>query len=98
MPLSEDEQHVLEEIEHTLSLDSPRLVSSLRSARPRRWWSLGGQFLGDLSLLLTGVAVLLIGVRANSGVGIAVGVIGYALVVLSVHTMVSTVRRRHGTR
>jgi hypothetical protein len=98
MPLSEDEQHALNEIEHTLSLDSPRLASSLRAARPRHWWSLGGQLLADLSLLLTGLAVVLIGVHANSGVGIAVGLIGYALVVVSVHAMVSTARRRPDAR
>ena len=98
MPLSEDEQHVLDEIEHTLSLDSPRLASSLRAARPRHWRSLGGQLLADLSLLLTGLAVVLIGVHANSGVGIAVGLIGYTLVVVSVHGMASTLRRRSGSR
>ena len=93
-----DEQHVLDEIEHTLSLDSPRLASSLRAARPRHWWSLSGQLLADLSLLLTGLAVMLIGVHANSGVGIAVGVIGYVVVVVSVQEMVSTLRRKRVAR
>jgi hypothetical protein len=92
MPLSDDEQRVLDEIEFTLSLDSPRLASSLRTARPRS--PLAGQVAVDLSLVLTGLIVLLIGVHANNGIGVALGVIGYAFVVGSVHAMISMLRRR----
>jgi hypothetical protein len=98
MALSEHEQRVLEEIEYALSVDSHRLASSLGAARPHDGWSTrsspGGQLLVDLSLLLTGLTVLLIGVHANSGVGIAVGLIGYAVTALSVQATLSTLRRK----
>lgn len=94
MALSEDEQRVLDEIELTLSLDSPRLAWSLRTARRRPLP--GGQVSVDLSLLLTGLAVLLLGVHANSGIGVALGVIGCAFVVGAAHAMVSTLRRKSG--
>jgi hypothetical protein len=100
MALSEYEQRVLDEIEHTLRQDGPQLDSSPSAARQHYRWtpfsSLGGQLLADLSLLLTGLTVLLIGVHANSTVGIAVGLIGSGLVVVSVHATLTAVRRtRH---
>jgi hypothetical protein len=98
MALSEYEQRVLEEIEHTLRQDSPRLDSSLRTARRQRRWptysSRGGQLLARVSLILTGLTVLLIGVHANSGIGIALGLIGAALVVVSADATLSALHRR----
>jgi hypothetical protein len=98
MALSEYEQRVLDEIEHTLRHDSPRLDSSLREERRHHRWtmysSVGGQVLADLGLLLTGLTVLLIGVHANSGVGIVVGLTGSALIVVSVGAGLTALRRR----
>jgi Protein of unknown function (DUF3040) len=102
MSLSDEEQRALDEIEHTLNLDSSSLMSSLRGARTHDGWTTGsasgGQLLADVSLLLTGLTVLLIGVHANSGVGTAVGVIGYVVVVVSVRAMLSTLRRKRVAR
>lgn len=98
MALSEYERRVLDEIEDTLRRDSPRLDSSLRTARRHRRWptysSPGGQLLASVSLVLTGLTVLLIGVHDNSGVGIALGLIGAALVVMSVDAALSALHRR----
>jgi len=96
--LSEYEQHVLDEIEHTLRHDAPRLNSSLHTARLQCRWTTHsspcGRLLADLSLPLTGLTMLLIGVHANSGIGIALGLIGAALVVVSVDATLSALRRR----
>lgn len=97
MALSEYEQRVLDEIEHTLRHDSPQPNSSLRTARRQRQWtthsSPRGRLLADMSMV-TGLTMLLIGVHANGGVGVALGLIGAALVVVSVDATLSASRRR----
>jgi len=47
-----------------------------------------------VSLILTGLTVLLIGAHANRGIGIALGLIGAALVVVSADATLSALHRR----
>lgn len=90
MSLSEYEQRVLDEIEQVLSLDQPRLASLLRSPHAPR----GRGLMAGLSLLWTGLAVVLLGVRANGGIGVALSVVGYLLIAASVGPAMTALRRR----
>jgi hypothetical protein len=90
MSLSEYEQRVLDEIEQILSLDQPRLASLLRSPHAPR----GRGLMAGLSLLWTGLAVVLLGVRADGGIGVALSVVGYLLIAASVGPAMTALRRR----
>ncbi len=78
MPLSEHEQRLLNEIEQALYAEDPKFVSSVRAARPRNRVRL----LLALSALgvIAGLAVVLVGLTANL---IALGVVGFVLIVAS---------------
>jgi Protein of unknown function (DUF3040) len=105
MTLSEHEKRVLAEIEHTLSSESPKLASSLRSASSSRRWSRSRLawprgWAGGVSVrvggLLLGLALVLLGVQADSGIDTAGAVIGYALIVVCVSATFTALRRgRH---
>jgi len=97
MPLSDDEQRRLDEIEHALHAQDPDLAALGRAPVVNRRWLLGGV------LFALGAVVLVVGlvVTAESlPVGIAVAVVGallmggaVAIVALSRATVVSL--RRH---
>jgi hypothetical protein len=79
MPLSEREQRLLQEIEQALSTEDPRFVASVRSATPRR----GTRTVGVLCVVgvVVGLAVVLAGLASGGGLGTAVGVLGFVLIV-----------------
>ena len=94
MPLSDHEQRLLDEIEHTLRLDDPALASSLRSARPvmrtRTFLLLA------IAGLIAGIVSLAVGLRLHGLPGPILGCVGFALIVASVDLGVRVVTRvRH---
>jgi hypothetical protein len=96
MPLSEREQRLLQEIEHALSAEDPRLVVSVSSARPRR----GTRTVAVLCVVgvLIGLVVVLAGLASGGGLGTAVGVLGFVLIVGSCLGAVVAVRGRKKPR
>jgi hypothetical protein len=96
IPLAEREQRLLQEIEHALSAEDPRFVASVRSARPRR----GTRTVGVLCVVgvLVGLAVVLAGLASGGGLGTAVGVLGFVLIVGSCLAAVIAVRGRKKPR
>lgn len=85
MPLSEHEQRLLEEMEKQLHAD-PQFADSLRQAESAGRYSTRNIALG-LLIAVVGLAVVLVGISLNSipGVGIAVGVGGFALMCLGMY-------------
>lgn len=75
MPLSEQEQKLLEQMEQALYADDPKFASNLRSAGTGA--ARNRAALGVLAVL-AGLGLLLIGV----GVGPAVGVAGFAIMLI----------------
>jgi len=81
MPLSDREQEMLDQIEQALYAEDPKFAATVRSAqrsRGRRWFALCvlGVFVG-LATVLAGLAM------KGTGVGIALGVVGFLLIVAS---------------
>lgn len=89
MPLSEEEQRLLEQLEQALAAEDPRLASTLRGsklrARARRI-----VILASLGFVV-GVAVLMTGVIAAST---PLGVVGFALMVAGAYFFLTTWRSR----
>ncbi|WP_370619201.1 DUF3040 domain-containing protein [Mumia sp. Pv 4-285] len=89
MPLSEEEQRLLEQLEQALAAEDPRLASTLRGsklrARARRIIVLACVgFAAGLALLMTGV------ITAST----PVGVVGFALMVAGSYFFLTTWRSR----
>ena len=78
MALSEHEQRLLDQIEQALYAEDPKFAANVRSVRRRtlrrRWMPIS--ILG----VLAGLAVVLVGLTAKQ---IAVGVVGFVLIVAS---------------
>jgi hypothetical protein len=87
MPLSEHEQRLLNEIEQALYAEDPKFASSVRSARPRN----RARTMLVLSVIgvLVGLSVVLVGLTANL---IAIGVLGFVLIVGSCVLAVTALR------
>jgi hypothetical protein len=96
MPLSEHENHLLQDIERSLSLQDPDLASRLRSGRSVR--GLRRSWVALSAVALLGLVLTVIGVGLKNAVGIVVAVLGYVLLVLSVNDMAGTVQRRRAAR
>jgi hypothetical protein len=96
MPLSEREQRLLQEIEQALSTEDPRFLASVRWVRPRG----RGRTVGVLSVVgvVLGLAVLFAGLGVGGGLGTAVGVLGFVLIVGTCLGGVIAVRGRKKTR
>ncbi|ROS77200.1 DUF3040 domain-containing protein [Cellulomonas sp. PhB143] len=93
MPLSEYEQRVLEQMERALTSDDPRLATTLQTAERRsalRWLVAGCGVVGGLLLLVVGVTV-------GDGIGIAIGVVGFAIMFAGVAFALARPRRRGGS-
>jgi hypothetical protein len=85
----------LSEIEHALSTEDPRFVASVRWIRPR-----GRTRSGVLSVVgvIVGLVVVFAGLASGGGLGTAVGVLGFVLIVGSCLGGVVAVRGRKKTR
>ncbi len=86
MPLSEYEQRVLEQMERQLSSDDPKLVQALQGGTSslRRWLLAGLGALIGLGVLVTG---------AVTGI-VAVGVLGFVLMLAAAMYAITPPRRR----
>jgi len=87
MALSEHEQRLLDEIEQALYAEDPKFASSVRSARPR------SRARTQLALAVVGVvaglAVVIVGLAAKV---VALGVVGFVLIVGSCAVAVTALR------
>lgn len=77
MPLSDHEQHLLEQMEKALYAEDPKFATSLRSANTRA--SRGRAALGVLGVLV-GMGMILAGVATTV---IALGIVGFAVMLVS---------------
>ena len=84
MPLSEHEQRVLEQMELALSVEDPKLVSTLAGARP-------GQLVRSRLALAVGLVILGIGTLLGGLIAklTFVGVIGFALALAGIYLAIS---------
>lgn len=91
MPLSDHEQRLLDEIEHTLRIDDPALASSLRSARPivrtRTFLLL------SITGLIAGLVLVAVGLRVHGVASPVLGGAGFVLIVAAVDLGQRVVRR-----
>lgn len=94
MPLSEDEQRILREMEQKLSAQDPRSARRLQETTLPRY--LRRQLLWGLAGFAVGLVVLLAGFASSW----EVGVVGFLLMTLSAVVVVHNGRRmgRHGLR
>jgi hypothetical protein len=90
VPLSEHEQRLLDQIEQALYAEDPKFAASVRSVRRRR--SFGRRWI-PISIVgvLAGLAVVLVGLSAKQ---IAVGVIGFVLILASCAYAASMIGRK----
>jgi hypothetical protein len=84
MPLSEHEQRVLEQMELALSVEDPKLVSTLAGAGP-------GQLVRSRLALAVGLVILGIGTLLGGLIAklTFVGVIGFALALAGIYLAIS---------
>jgi hypothetical protein len=89
VPLSEHEQRLLDQIEQALYAEDPKFAANVRSARRR---TLGRRWIPIAILgVLAGLAVVLVGLVAKL---IAVGVVGFVLILASCAYAASMLGRR----
>ncbi|MFN8076325.1 MAG: DUF3040 domain-containing protein [Kineosporiaceae bacterium] len=91
MPLSENEQRLLEQMERALSAEDPKFASAMRGGAraigARRRLLLGG--LG----VCAGLVVLLVGVTRGGTPGVVFGVVGFVLMLAGTAYAASSQRR-----
>jgi uncharacterized membrane protein len=90
MPLSDEEQRLLDQIEQELAVVSQPAAAVGVVERVLQSW------LAAIVELIFGVSLLWFGLRASVGFGTVEGVAGYVLIVAAVHTgyLAVDVRRR----
>lgn len=93
MPLSEHEQHMLDQIERALYADDPKFASTVRASDPRnrarrRLWQAAALFVVGISLLFAGVIV--------QQAFIAVGVAGFLIMFGSAVLAATSWKRMNG--
>jgi hypothetical protein len=87
VPLSEHEQRLLEQMERALYAEDPKFASSLRSAGPRP--GVRRRTVTGVLAALAGVAVLVTGAATSL---VAVGVLGFVLMLVGTFLVVSALR------
>ena len=92
MPLSEREQHELEQIERALRTSDPRFADTVRAADPRVHYK--RRIIGAALGFLIGVGLLLAGVVANV---IPIAVAGFVVMLACSLWAVTSYRRMTGT-
>jgi hypothetical protein len=94
MPLSQEEQRTLDEIERALRADDPKFAADgslerLERERQHHVFTAGAAFLLAMVLLVVG----LIASQIQLGVGVTIGVIGFVAMVGSIQWLLLKVRR-----
>lgn len=92
MPLSEHERRALEDLERTLIQDDPDLVAALRGNAAKKP-SLVERFM-DVVKVLAGLGALVAGVALQSTI---VGVAGFVVMLVGVHSIVKRRERQRDT-
>jgi hypothetical protein len=87
VPLSEHEQRLLEQMERALYAEDPKFASSLRSAGPRP--GMRRRTAVGVLAALAGVAALVTGAATSV---VAVGVLGFVLMLVGTFLVVSALR------
>jgi hypothetical protein len=95
MPLSENEQRLLEQIERALVEDDPKFASTVRSTNPRTY--LLRRVRRSAVLFVLGLAVLVVGVVLNRvPLTVALGILGFLLMLFAALRSASDLRRISG--
>ncbi|WP_018634998.1 DUF3040 domain-containing protein [Parafrankia elaeagni] len=95
MPLSENEQRLLEQIERALVEDDPKFASTVRSTNPRTYLLRRVRRSGGLFLL--GLVVLVVGVVINQGpLTVALGILGFVTMLFAALRGAADLRRMSG--
>ncbi|SBW25860.1 DUF3040 domain-containing protein [Protofrankia symbiont of Coriaria ruscifolia] len=95
MPLSENEQRLLDQIERALVEDDPKFASAVRSTNPRTY--LLRRVRRSLLLFVAGLVVLLVGVVLNrTPLIVVLGVLGFATMLFAASRGAADLRRISG--
>ncbi|KLL10564.1 DUF3040 domain-containing protein [Protofrankia coriariae] len=95
MPLSENEQRLLDQIERALVEDDPKFASTVRSTNPRTY--LMRRVRRSFLLFVVGLVVLLVGVVLNRTPLIVIfGVLGFATMLFAASRGAADLRRISG--
>lgn len=90
MPLSDNEQRLLEQMERALYAEDPKFASTMRGARRKGYLS---RMLIGIAGLIVGIGVLLFGVAKGI---VLVGVVGFLIMLAGTVFAFSSARRRPG--
>ncbi|WP_163547342.1 DUF3040 domain-containing protein [Candidatus Frankia nodulisporulans] len=95
MPLSENEQRLLEQIERALVEDDPKFASAVRSTEPRIY--LLRRVRRSAFVFLLGLVVLVVGVVLNQvPLTVILGILGFAMMLLAALRGAADLRRISG--
>ncbi|CAO5167871.1 SNF family Na+-dependent transporter [Frankia sp. AiPs1] len=95
MPLSENEQRLLEQIERALVEDDPKFASAVRSTDPRTY--LLRRVRRSAVVFLLGLAVLVVGVVLNRvPLTVILGILGFVMMLLAALRGAADLRRISG--
>ncbi|SNQ48998.1 SNF family Na+-dependent transporter [Frankia canadensis] len=95
MPLSENEQRLLEQIERALVEDDPKFASAVRSTDPRTY--LRRRVLRSAFVFLLGLVVLVVGVVLNQvPLTVILGILGFLMMLFAALRGAADLRRISG--
>ncbi|MBL7623580.1 DUF3040 domain-containing protein, partial [Frankia sp. AgB1.8] len=96
MPLSENEQRMLEQIERALVEDDPKFASAVRSTNPRTY--LVRRIRRNAVLFVLGLAVLVVGVVLSQlpTLTVILGILGFSIMLTAALRGAADLRRMSG--
>jgi hypothetical protein len=95
MPLSENEQRLLEQIERALVEDDPKFASTVRSTNPRTY--LIRRIRRNAVLFVLGLVVLVVGVVLNQvPLTVILGILGFSMMLFAALRGAADLRRING--
>ncbi|OHV40615.1 MULTISPECIES: DUF3040 domain-containing protein [Pseudofrankia] len=96
MPLSENEQRMLEQIERALVEDDPKFASTVRSATPRTY--LVRRIRRNAVLFVLGLAMLIVGVVLSQlpVLTVVLGILGFSIMLTAAVRGAGDLRRMSG--
>jgi hypothetical protein len=96
MPLSENEQRMLEQIERALVEDDPKFAQTVRATNPRTY--LARRVRRNGALFVLGLVLLIVGVVLSriQALTVTLGIIGFAIMLAAALRVVTDVRRMSG--
>jgi hypothetical protein len=96
MPLSENEQRLLEQIERALVDDDPKFAHAVRVTSPRTY--LARRVRRNAAFFVLGLAMLIVGVVLSRlpALTITLGIIGFSIMLAASLRVVTDVRRMSG--